>query len=673
MVEVMREGDLCWTPDTARIGKSRMTHFMGWLRSERGVVCNDYETLWRWSVDHIAEFWAALWDYFDIISDARFEQVVSGDEMISTRWFSGARVNYAEHLLRHEAEAAPDEVALHHSSEIRPFRTTTWSELGHAVRAVATRLRELGIRPGDRVVSYAPNVPETAVMMLATVSIGAVWSAAAPEFGVRTVVARFAQIRPKVIFAADGYSFGGKRHDRRPQIAQIIAGLPTIEKVVWLPYLGLDVAANLGHRPIAWSELISQPGPSREQFRFERVPSGHPLWVLFSSGTTGLPKAITHSHVGIVLDQLKQMCLHLDLGPGQSMLFYTTTGWMMWNAVLSALFAGAAAVLYDGSPTWPAIDKLWELAEHTGATMFGASPTLVAKMEEAHIEPCKTRDISRLDSVVLGGAPSTASTFEWLYKNVKQDLWVINTSGGTDLCGGLVGAVPIRPVRAAEMQGKILGICVEAWNDAGEPVIDQVGELVVTRPFPSMPLFFWGDENNARYRETYFSTYPGVWRHGDFVKLNERGGAYVYGRADATLNRFGVRIGTSEIYGAVSGINRIVDSIVVCCETPAGGYYMPLFVQLREGLQLDSALVDEIKRTLLEQTSPRHVPDVIIQAPGVPYTLTGKKMEVPLRKILMGRSSEEVASSDAMSNPAVWDWYVRFAGQKDIRKRFASG
>ncbi len=647
-----------------------MADFMRWLETARDLHFDDFEALWRWSADDVEGFWAALWAYLDILSDGPYESVMSGTEMISTRWFVGARINYAEHALRHEARAAPDEIALCHSSEIRPLDTMTWSALGDAVRNVATALRALGIKPGDRIVSYMPNVPEAAIAMLATTAIGAVWSAAAPEFGVKTVVDRFSQIEPKLIFAADGYSFAGKRFDRRSEVAAIVAQLPSVQDVIWLSYLGMDRPEDLGRRMLVWEELLSQPGPSREAFVFERVTADHPLWILFSSGTTGLPKAIVHSHVGMVLDQSKAMRLHFDLKPGQSMFFYTTTGWMMWNSVMGSLLAGATAILYDGSPTWPRLDKLWDLAEECSATMFGASPTLIGMMKEAGIQPRGARNLACLNKVVLGGAPSTPLTFEWLYDQLGPDIWVMNTSGGTDLCGGLLGPVPSKPVRAAEMQGRMLGIAVEAWDDSGAAVIDEIGELVVVRPFPSQPLFFWGDEGNARYDSTYFDTYPGVWRHGDFIKITPTGGGYIYGRADATLNRFGIRIGTSEIYDVLAGISRIADSVIICCETADGGYYMPLFVQLRAGDVLDDKLADEIKLSLRNQTSPRHVPDVILQVPKVPYTLTGKKMEVPVRKLVMGTPVGKVTTSDAMADPGAMDWYVQFAADPEIRSKF---
>lgn len=669
----VQEGDLLWTPSPERIEHAQVTRFMTWLRRERGLHLADYNALWQWSVDELDAFWAAIWDYFEVTGDGRFDRVRSGDGMFLTRFFEGAHVNYAEHLLRHEQAAAPDEVAFHHSSEIRPAATMTWRELGDRVRTVATRLRELGIRPGDRIVSYMPNVPETAVAMMATVAIGAIWSAASPEFGRKTVIERFSQIAPRLVLATDGYQFGGKSFDRRDEVVAIVEALPSVERVVWLPYLGLPTLPVAQDRVPAmrWDDLVAGTAPSAVDFHYERVTHDHPLWVLYSSGTTGLPKAIVHSHVGMVVEHLKVMQLNLDLGPGKRMFFYSTTGWMMWNSVIASLISGASAVLYDGSPVYPKVDALWDLCETSGTTLFGASPTLVQMMEKAGVSPRERVGLQGLDTVILGGAPSSPHTFEWFYQHVKEDLWVTSQSGGTDLCSGLVNGVPILPVRAGEIQSRALGMSVQAWDDDGRPLIDAVGELVVTKPFPTMPLYFWGDVGNRRYHESYFETFPGVWRHGDFIKITSHGGCYVYGRADATLNRYGVRIGTAEIYGPLRQLPEILDALVVCCETPGGGYYMPMFVALQPGNELDDELRKRIADLLRKECSPRHVPDEIHAVPGIPYTLTGKMMEVPVRKLLMGVPLEKAASRDSMGNPDVVEWFYAFAHRPEVRQRFA--
>jgi acetoacetyl-CoA synthetase len=635
---------------------------MRWLGEKRGVSHSSYDTLWRWSVSEPEEFWKSIWDYFEVRSAAPYKQVLDKREMPGCKWFEGSRVNYAEHLLRHEESAAPGEVVFHHLTEVRPRATMSWQELGRQVRIVATQLRDMGVKPGDRVVSYMPNIPETAVAMLATVAIGAIWSSAAPEFGVKTVVDRFVQIAPKVLFAADGYRFGGRDFRREGEVRRIVAGLPSLERVIWLGHLEPDGRLpELPSQVLSWSWLLQHADVPRASFRYEHVGYDHPLWVVFSSGTTGLPKAIVHSHVGALIEHLKAMHFHIGVNRESVMFFYSTTGWMMWNLLLAALLTGSAIVLYDGNPAHPGPDFLWQLAADTGVTSFGASPTFVQMMEKAGLEPGKKFDLSRLQAVIVAGAPSTPETFDWFYRCVKQDLWVTSQSGGTELCSGFVGAAPMLPVYAGEIQTRMLGMDVHAWSDDGKELVDEVGELVATTPFPSMPIKFWNDEGGKRYKESYFEVFPGVWRHGDFIKINRRGGCYIYGRSDSTLNRHGVRIGTAEIYRAVEQVEGVADSLIVCCELPGGHFFMPLFVKLKPGYGMDAALQARINAKLREDCSPRHVPDRIYAVEAVPYTLTGKKMEVPVRKLLMGWPLEKAASRDAMQNPEAIDYFVRFA------------
>ncbi len=657
------EGELLWTPSAAFAEGSQLARFVRWLATERGLRFDDYAALWQWSVTDLDAFWGALWDFFGVTSSTPYVSVCEG-KMPGARWFTGSRVNFAEHLLRYEATAARDEVAIVHSSELRAQAELTWRELGRAVRVLATRLRALGIRPGDRIVSYQPNIVETAIAMLAATAVGAVWSSAAPEFGAQTVLDRFAQIEPKVLFASDGYRFGGKDFDRRPELATIVAGLPTLERIVWLPYLDLAATPPAGVPSVRWDELLAGPEPAREAFAYERVDENHPLWVLFSSGTTGLPKALVHGHTGITLELLKSTAFNSNLTPRSRMFFYSTTGWMMWNALLAALLQGASIVLYDGHPAYPEPDLLWRMAADAGVTLFGASPTFVQQMQKNGIVPKASYDLARIDTVFLAGSPAAPETFAWLYENVNADLWVTSQSGGTDFCSGLVGSVATQPVYAGEIQGRILGMDVHAWDDAGKPLTDAVGELVVTSPSPSMPLYFWNDPGNARYLESYFSVFPGVWRHGDFIKINPRGGCYVYGRSDSTLNRFGVRIGTAEIYRCLERIPEVADSLIVCLETEGGGFYMPLFVKTAPGVELDAALRRTLVTRLRAECSPRHVPDEIHQTPDIPYTLTAKKMEVPVRRILGGAEPARVAMRDAMRNPEAIDWFVEFARQR---------
>lgn len=658
---MVAEGQWLWSPRPEYAAQSNVARYQRWLADERGITTRDYDELWRWSVSDLDAFWRSIWDYFDVLHDGHAGRALDGPGMLGVHWFVGARVNYVEHMLRHEARAAAGETVFHHLSETRPLERMSWQELGRQVRILATQLRAMGVQPGDRVVSYMPNVPETAVAMMATAAIGAVWSSAAIEFGTRTVIDRFAQIAPKVLFAADGYRFGGKDFNREGEVRRIVSELPSLQRVVWLSYLKPNGPAPDLRHAVSWERVMDRADVPADQFRYARVAHDHPLWVVFSSGTTGLPKPIVHTHVGVLLEHLKVMHFHINLRPGSVMFFYSTTGWMMWNILLAALMAGSSVVLYDGNPAYPAPDFLWKLAADTRATSFGASPTYVQMMAKAGLVPGQAHDLSAMESILVSGAPSTPETFEWFYRCVKQDLWVTSQSGGTEICSGFVGAAPTLPVYAGEIQARMLGMDVHVWNDRGEELVDEVGELVVTSPFPSMPECFWNDPDGARYRESYFEHFPGVWRHGDFMKLNRRGGCYIYGRSDSTLNRHGVRIGSAEIYRTVEQVDGVADSLVVCCELPGGMFFMPLFLRLKPGAILDDALRDRIARRLREDCSPRHVPDRMYQVEAIPYTLTGKKMEVPVRKILMGWPAERAASRDAMMTPEAIDWFVRFA------------
>ena len=656
----MTEGQLLWTPDARTIETSQVSEFMAWLERERGLHFEDYEALRRWSVADLAGFWSAVWSFYDVHSERPYESVLDGTAMPGVRWFRGSRVNFAEHMLRYERVATADEVAVVHSSETRSLARMTWHELGAAVRTFATALRALGVKPGARVVAYMPNVPETLVAMLATTAIGAVWASAAPEFGARTVIDRFAQIDPTVVIVADGYRFAGKDYDRTTVISEILAELPTVEHVIWFPYLQPERTAPFA-AALPWSQVASGPTVARDDFEFEYVADDHPLWILFSSGTTGLPKAIVHGHVGVLVELLKSTGLAQNLGPTKRMFFYSTTGWMMWNALVAALLQGASVVLYDGHPAHPTPALLWQLAADARATTFGASPTFVQLMIKAGIVPRAIVDVSVLREVLLTGSPVSPETTAWFYENVKADLWVNSPSGGTEIVAAWVGGSPLLPVYAGEIQTRLLGMDVHAWDEAGNEVFDRVGELVVTSPAPSMPLRFWNDPGDVRYRETYFEQFPGVWRHGDFLRVNARGGAYIYGRSDSTLNRYGVRIGSAEIYRVVEALPEVADSLIVCLECPDGGFYMPLFVKPAPGVAFDDALRARIAAKLRTDCSPRHVPDEMHAVEAIPYTLTGKKMEIPIRRIIAGASPQKVVSRDAMMDPRVLDWYVAFA------------
>jgi len=657
------EGELLWTPSEEFAQGANVTKLMAWLGQNRGLEFTDYAALWHWSVTETEAFWGALWDYFEIISDSPYEQVIDNLEMKpGGRWFPGSRVNFTEHVLRMER---PGEPALFHLSETRPLTAVNWDELGRQVRIMATQLRTMGIKPGDPVCAIMPNIPETAMLMLAVISVGAVWSVAAPEFGESTILDRFSQIKPKMLFVADGYRFGGKDFDRRGPIRNIVGELQdSLEQVVYLPYL-MPQQREPCVDAVLWDTLMAADDPGADNFRFERVACDHPMWILFSSGTTGLPKAIVHGHVGALMELLKVHNFHINLKPGDVGFFYTTSGWMMFNYVVSMLLTGATGVLYDGNPAYPTPDVLWKMAADTGTTSFGASPTYVQALQNLGLEPGKTYDLSALTGIVVGGAPSTPETFEWFYNSVKSDLWVTSQSGGTELTSGLVGATPTQPVYAGEIQTRCLGMNVDSWSDDGASLVDEVGELVCKTPFPSMPLYFLNDTDDARYRASYFEDFPGVWRHGDFIRINDRGGCYIYGRSDSTLNRHGVRIGTAEIYRTVDNLPEIADSLVVCIELPGGDYFMPLFVNLTEGQTLDDELVKMIAGKLRSQCSPRHVPDKIVEIEAVPYTLTGKKMEVPVRKLLMGWPLEKAASRDAMGNPEAIEFFIDYVATTD--------
>lgn len=641
-----------------------ISKFMAWL-STRGHDFRTYEELWHWSVTDLAGFWSSIADYFELITEGDCTAVVSRDPMPRTRWFVGTRMNYAEHVLRHETSGDANRVMLHHGSELRGFTTMSWADIGGAVRKLAMRLRALGLGPGDRIVAYMPNIPETLIAMLATSAIGAVWSSAAPEFGPQTVIDRFAQIDPKLVFACNGYRYGGKDFDRTDDLSRILAALPSAEHLVLLDYLPHERAEPVfGGNRLKWGELFSGPEVAREDFTYTRVDSDHPLWILFTSGTTGLPKPIVQGHHGIVLEHYKSAAFHFELQEGGALFFYSTTGWMVWNTLSWGLLMNGRAILYDGHPAYPDARLLWRIASDCRASVIGVSPTYIQIVRQQGIVPRAEFDMSALKAVMLVGSPSTPETFDWVLNDVKMDVWASSQSGGTEFCSGLLAGSPLLPTRAGEIQAPALGVDACAFDDNGRPVVDQVGELVIRKPMPSMPLYFWNDENFARYGASYFEDWPGIWRHGDRVKFNAHGGSIVLGRSDATLNRFGVRIGSAEIYRTMEGMAGVVDSLIICVEDGKGGFYMPLFVKLAVGTELTPEFKSEIVKRLRTERSPRHVPDEIVVVPDIPVTLTGKKMEVPVRKLFLGQAIDTVASRDATRNPAVLDWFADFAARR---------
>jgi acetoacetyl-CoA synthetase len=654
-------GELLWTPSALSVERSNMAEYTRWLEAERGVPTDgDYQALWRWSVERLEDFWASIWDHFDIRASAPYEQVLSDRSMPGAKWFAGAELNFAENLLA----AKPDRrIAVLHASERRELEALTWGDLRDQVARAAAGLRELGVGRGDRVVAYMPNIAEAVVGFLATASVGAIWSSCSPDFGPGSVVDRFAQIEPKVLMCVDGYSYGGRDFDRLDVVAGLQREMPTLERTVVLPYLRPSPDLASLRDALAWDELLS--GGHGIGIDFEQVPFDHPLWVLYSSGTTGLPKAIVQGQGGILLELTKKLHLHVDAKEGDRIFWFTTTGWMMWNFLVGGLLTDAAIVLYDGSPGHPDMGVLWDLAERTEMTCFGTSAAYIAACMKAGVEPGAGRDLSALRAVGSTGSPLAPEGFQWVYDHVGSDTWLFSTSGGTDVCTAFVGGVPILPVYRGELQARSLGAAVEAFDEDGNSVTDEVGELVITEPMPSMPLYLWGDEDGSRYRESYFDHYPGIWRHGDWIEITSRGTAVIYGRSDSTINRQGVRMGTSEIYRAVQGADEVLDCLVVDVPRPGTEGWMPLFVVLREGAELDEQLTAEIKRRVRERCSPRHVPDEIFEISEVPRTLSGKVLEVPVKRILTGTPPERAASKDSLANPEALGYFVELAAKLD--------
>ena len=637
---------LLWEPAEEFKDRTVLARYMRWLSEEKGLAHPGYEALWRWSTDDLEAFWASIWEFFDVQSEAGYSRVLGSREMPGAEWFPGATLSYAEHVFRGKDDAA---TAIHHASELRELDTMSWGELKRMTAGIAAGLRAHGVGPGDRVVAYMPNIPETVAAFLACASIGAVWSSCSPDFGARSVVDRFAQIEPKVLLAVDGYRYNGKDFDRREVVAGIAAEIGGGVEVIELGYLSGE----------GWPAGFADHGAGEPEFA--RLPFEHPLWVLYSSGTTGLPKPIVHSQGGILLEHLKKLNLHLDAQHGDRVFWFTTTGWMMWNFLVGVLLTPAEIVLYDGSPGHPDLGVLWDLAEGTGMTCFGTSAAYIASCMKGDVEPRAGRDLSKLRSVGSTGSPLSPEGFKWVYDHVGEDTWLFSTSGGTDMCTAFVGGCPLLPVHMGELQARALGAKVEAFDEDGRSVIGQVGELVITEPMPSMPIYFWNDPDGERLRESYFEMFPGVWRHGDWIEITERGTAVIYGRSDSTINRGGIRMGTSEIYRAVLGLDEVVDALVVDVPREGEESWMPLFVVLRDGVELDDALTKELARRIREECSPRHVPNDVFAIAEVPRTLSGKVLEVPVKRILTGTPAEKAASRDSLQNPAALDWFVELA------------
>jgi acetoacetyl-CoA synthetase len=646
-----------WTPPGDVLETTRIGDYLRFLYRSRSLSFDSYDPAWRWSVANIEEFWQSIWDYFGVVAHTPPAAVLPERVMPGARWFPGATVNYAEHAIARAAD-----VAIVARSQTRDADVTlTRADLADRVARAAAGLRRLGVGRGDRVVAYLPNVPETVVAFLATASLGAIFSSCAPEFGPRAVADRVRQIEPKVLIACDGYRYGAREIDRAREVALVRAELPTLQATVILSYLRPDFDAERFPGAVPWKDLVSRPAPPA----FEAVPFDHPLYILYSSGTTGLPKAIVHGHGGILLEHLKMLALHHDLGPGDRFFWFTTTGWMMWNYLVSGLLSGSTVVLFDGDPAYPDLSALWRAAEELGITYFGTSAPYLHACMRAALEPGRDFDLSRLRGVGSTGAPLLPAGFEWVYAKVGRRLLLGSVSGGTDVCTAFVGACPLVPVWSGEISCRCLGAKVESFDPDGRPLVEELGELVLTESMPSMPVAFWNDPSGERYRASYFDRWAGVWRHGDWIEITRRGSCIITGRSDATLKRGGVRIGTSEFYGVVEAIPEVAESLVVHLPDDHGGPgELLLFIVPREGATLDAALSARIGRALRENLSPRHVPDEILAVPSVPRTLNNKKLEVPVRRILRGDPPEKVATVGAMANPESLDFFRALAASR---------
>jgi len=645
-----------WTPTQERIENSQLYKFMQWLADERDLNFPDYQSLWEWSVEDIEGFWDAVWHFYSVKSYTPYLTVLSDSKMPGAEWFSGATLNFVDQIFRH---ANPERPAIRFASETSSIQELSWVELKKNVASVAAHLRHLGIKSGDRVAAYSPNTPETIIAFLATASLGAIWSLCAPDMGKNSIIDRFTQFEPTILFAVTKNNFNGKEVNREDYVRELADSLPSLEHLILMPPKQINIEPIVAQKQTVslWEDIITQDS----EFKIEPVNFAHPLWVVYSSGTTGLPKPIVHSHGGIKLEQLKSGGLHGDIGPGDVYFWYTSSGWIMWNSQLGAMAAGATIAIYDGSPATDNWTVLWKFASDAKATTFGHGAAFYTSCIKAKVTPNDVADLSTIRTIGSTGSPLSEEAYEWIYKELGPDIWLAPVSGGTDFAGGFVGGCVLLPVYSGEMQCRYLGCDIHAFDEDGKPLHGDVGELVCKQPMPSMPIYFLNDENGHRYRDSYFDVYPGIWRHGDWMSLTGRNGVIIYGRSDATINRKGVRIGTSEIYAGVEAQSEVLDSLIVDLEFLGRESYMPLFVVLREGYDLDKELSERINHAIKTLTSTWFVPNDIFQVNQIPRTLSGKKLEVPIKKILLGEAAEKVANPDTIANPHALEWFVQFS------------
>ncbi|MBN9349214.1 MAG: acetoacetate--CoA ligase [Chitinophagaceae bacterium] len=649
-----------WTPSEDFIKNSNLTKYNNWLKEHYNLLFDNYNELWQWSVDEVPLFWKSISEFFNVQFHSPYKSVMSDDPMPFTKWFEGSTLNYAEHIFRNKTSERP---AILFASERKEMTSVSWTELEKQTAALQTYLKQQNIKPEDRVAAYLPNIPQATVSLLATISLGAVWSSCSPDFGSGSVLDRFRQIAPKILIAVDGYTYNGASYDRIEMVKEISEHLPSVEKIILIPYLNARPDVQGIKNVISWNEVMSTPS---QELSFTPVPFSHPIWILYSSGTTGIPKAITHSHGGMLLEHLKYLSFHNDVHRGENFFWFSTTGWMMWNFVQASLLVGATIVLYDGSPGYPSISALWKIARLAPIHHFGTSAPYLIACKKRKLDPESIADLSSLRSIGSTGAPLPPEGFDYVYENIKPDVWLCSMSGGTDICTALVGGNPWNPVYEGEIQCRTLGCSMYAFDDDGKPVTDQVGEMVITMPMPCMPVYFWNDKDFKRYRSSYFEFYPGIWRHGDWITITPEGGLVIHGRSDTTLNRQGVRIGTAEIYRSVDKVADIKDSLIVNIELPHGGDFMPLFVLMQDGKPLTDEIKLAVRKQIREDCSPRHVPDEIVEVPDLPYTISGKKMEAPVKRILMGKAIDKAANPGAMRNPDSLNFFVSFGKEKKL-------